>query len=53
MLNTTSSAVSGVPSWKRAFGRSSNSQVVGWTSRHATASLGTSSRFESTPIKPS
>ena len=43
-LNTTSAAVNGVPSWKRTFGRSSNSQVVGSTSRHAMASWGT--RFQ-------
>ena len=39
-LKTTSSAVSGVPSWKRTPWRSSNSQVVGSTRRQATASPG-------------
>jgi Phage major capsid protein E len=49
-LNTTSAAVNGVPSWKRTFGRSSDSQAVGSTSRHVTASCGTRSRLESSWI---
>ena len=47
MLNTTSSAVNGVPSWKRTPWRSSNCQWVGSRIFQASASCGTIARLES------
>jgi hypothetical protein len=46
MLKTTSAPVNGVPSWKRTPWRRSNCQVVGSTSRQATASAGSISELE-------
>jgi hypothetical protein len=53
MLNTTSAAVNGVPSWKVTPGRSSNSHVVGFKGFQVRASCGTIDRLESTSSRAS
>src|SRR5687767_9636384 len=50
-LNTTSSAVNGVPSWKRTPLRSLNSQVVASIGFHDSASSGTRRCFSSCPTR--
>ena len=45
--NTASSAVKGLPSWKRTFGRSLNRQVRGSTACHDSASDGSSAKSRS------